>query len=181
MFLLLITTTINNKIYNFLCVDYSMSNNSSLEKKKFLKELVDNQLKDIVPNRRLTYKDLARITTYIESSIFDEDKCCMWNGYITNAKNAKKGTYINFFFRNKKVALHRLLYENLVGPLGDNYYLKFSCENEENKGKCCNVNHMIKYKYNSNGDESTELPDTKKEKKVEKKTPKEEDFVVSFD
>lgn len=127
-----------------------MSDNSSLEKKKYLKELVTNQLKTVPPNRRLIYKDLARITKYIETSIFDENVCCIWDGYVTNAKNAKKGTYINFFFRNKKVALHRLLYENFVGQLGDDYYLKFSCENDENRGKCCNVNHMLKYKYNTN-------------------------------
>lgn len=158
-----------------------MSNNSSLEKKKFLKELIANQLKNVQPNRRLTYKDFARVTKYIETSIFDEDECCIWEGYITNAKNAKKGTYINFFFRNKKVALHRLLYENLVGPLGDDYYLKFSCENEENKGKCCNVNHMIKYKYNSSVDEPESLGESNQEKKIEKKIPKDEDFIVSFD
>lgn len=127
-----------------------MSDNSSLEKKKYLKELITNQLKTVPLNRKLIYKDLARITKYIESSIFDEDKCCIWDGYVTNAKNSKKGTYINFFFRNKKVALHRLLYENFVGPLGDDYYLKFICENEENKGKCCNIHHMLKYKYNIN-------------------------------
>lgn len=154
-----------------------MSDNTILEKKKFLRELVSHQLKNVPPNRRLIYKDLARITKYIESSIFDEDDCCIWDGYVTNAKNAKKGTYINFFFRNKKVALHRLLYENFVDKLGDDYYLKFSCENEENKGKCCNVNHMIKYKYNSNVDEDV---NTKEKVKVKKEFT-EEDFIVSFD
>ena len=121
----------------------------NLEKKKYLRELISNQLKNIQPSRRLLYKDLCRISKYIISSIFDEDKCCLWNGYITNSKNVRKGTYINFFFRNKKVALHRLLYENFVGVLSDDYYLKFSCCDDENKGKCCNINHMIKYKYNS--------------------------------
>lgn len=129
-----------------------MSDNSSLEKKKYLKELVTNQLKTVPLNRRLIYKDLARITKYIESSIFDDNKCCIFKGYVTNAKNPKKGTYINFFFRNKKVAFHRLLYENFVGSLGDDYYIKFTCEDEDNKGKCCNVNHMLKYKYNSNNE-----------------------------
>ena len=119
----------------------------SFEKKKYLKELILYQLKNIPANRRLLYKDLSRISKYIGSSIFDEEKCCIWEGYVTNAKNVKKGTYINFFFRNKKVALHRLLYENFIGSLGDDYYLKFSCEND-NKGKCCNIKHMIKYKYN---------------------------------
>jgi hypothetical protein len=155
-----------------------MSNNTTLEKKKFLRELVSHQLKNVPPNRRLIYKDLARITKYTELSIFDENNCCIWDGYVTNVTNAKKGTYINFFFRNKKVALHRLLYENFVEQLGDDYYLKFSCENEENKGKCCNVNHMIKYKYNSNVDD--EDVNTKKKVKVKKELT-EEDFIVNFD
>ncbi len=128
----------------------------NLEKKKYLRELISNQLKNIQPNRRLLYKDLCRISKYIDSSIFDEDECCLWNGYITNSKNARKVTYINFFFRNKKVALHRLLYENFVGILSDDYYLKFSCDDDENKGKCCNINHMIKYKYNSNDETNSE-------------------------
>jgi hypothetical protein len=123
----------------------------NLEKKKYLRELISNQLKNIQPTRRLLYKDLCRISKYIDSSIFDENECCLWNGYITNSQNMRKGTYINFFFRNKKVALHRLLYENFVGALSDDYYLKFSCD-DENKGKCCNINHMIKYKYNSNNE-----------------------------
>lgn len=119
----------------------------SLEKKKYLSELMNKQLKTVKLSRRLLYKDLQRIVKYIESSIFDENECCVWNGYVTNTKTTKKGTYTNFFFRNKKVALHRLLYENFVGELSDDYYLKFSCD-DEYKGKCCNINHMIKYKYN---------------------------------
>ena len=126
-----------------------MTENKTLETKKFLKELVTNQLKHVESSRRLLYKDLCRISRYIDSSAFDEKKCCIWDGYVTNATNVKKGTYINFFFRNKKVALHRLLYDNFVETLGDDYYLKFSCDDGKNKGKCCNVNHMIKYKYNS--------------------------------
>jgi len=123
----------------------------SLEKKNYLRELILNQLKTIRLSRRLLYKDLQRITKYISSSIFNEKKCCIWEGYITNSKKVNKGTYTNFFFRNKKVALHRLLYENFVDELGDEYYIKFSCD-EENKGKCCNVHHMIKYKYNINAE-----------------------------
>ena len=116
-----------------------------LENKKYLRELINKQIKNIKLSRRLLYKDLDRITKYIKSSIFDE-KCCLWQGYVTNSNKSNKGTYTNFFFRNKKVALHRLLYENFVGELGDAYYLKFSCP-DENRGKCCNIHHMIKYKY----------------------------------
>lgn len=121
-------------------------------KKKILEELITKQLKNIDPERKLFNKDLRRIVKYIDTSIFDDDKCCKWNGYVTNEANSKRGTYVNFFFRNKKVALHRLLYENFVGILGDENYLKFSCDDSDNFGKCCNVNHMIKYKYNNQKD-----------------------------
>jgi hypothetical protein len=157
-----------------------MSNTSSLEKKKYLKELVKNQLKTVAPSRRLINGDHVRLAKYIDSSIFDEDQCCVWGGYITNAKNAKKGTYINFYFRKKKVALHRLLYENYVGELGDEYYLKFSCDNE-NKGKCCNVNHMLKYKYNSTDNDQSELENSKEQEKNAENNVTKEDFIVCFD
>lgn len=121
----------------------------SVDKKKILDELITKQLKNISMERKLHNKDLRRIVKYIHSSIFDENKCCMWNGYVTNETNSKRGTYVNFFFRNKKVALHRLLFENFVGSLGEDYYLKFSCDDNLSEGKCCNVHHMIKYKYNN--------------------------------
>ena len=46
------------------------------------------------------------------------------------------------YFREKKLALHRLLYSNYIGPINDNEYIKFNCKN---KGKCCTINHLIKY------------------------------------
>ena len=81
------------------------------------------------------------------------NNCCIWNGYITNEKNQSKGTYINFYFNKKKIALHRLLYINYVDDVNSNEYIKFSCIN---KGKCCNVNHMKKYIYNKNSCEDIE-------------------------
>ena len=50
--------------------------------------------------------------------------------------------YINFYFNKKKIALHRLLYINYVEDVSPNEYIKFLCDN---KGKCCNINHMKKY------------------------------------
>jgi hypothetical protein len=152
---------------------------NSADKKKILDELITKQLKNVPIERKLHNKDLRRIVKYINSSIFDEEKCCMWNGYVTNETNSKRGTYVNFFFRNKKVALHRLLFENFIGPLGEDYYLKFSCDDNLSDGKCCNVNHMIKYKYNSfqkidetendNGNGNDNDNDNNKQEKPEKK------------
>jgi len=126
------------------------------KKKKIFDELINKQLKNINIERKLFNKDLRRIVKYIDNDIFDDEKCCLWNGYVTNELNSKRGTYVNFFFRNKKVALHRLLYENFVEPLGDDNYLKFSCDNSDNYGKCCNINHMVKYKYNNKCDNNND-------------------------
>ena len=57
------------------------------------------------------------------------------------------------------MALHRLLYANFVGNINDNEYLKFSCDN---RGKCCNINHLVKYIKKSDDDiEISPVIDTK--------------------
>lgn len=123
--------------------------NDSINKSSndFLKELLTNQLKNVNPAKKLNYNDIKRISKFLSSSIFDAEKCSLWNGYITNEKNQSKGTYINFYFNQKKIALHRLLYLNFIGDILNTEYIKFSCQN---KGKCCNIHHMKKYSYNSN-------------------------------
>ena len=145
-------------------------------KKKILNELIDNQLKNIQINKKLNYKDLCRITKYIDSSIFDPEKCCYWKGYVTSEIKTNRCTYINFFYRNKKVALHRLLYENFISSLGIDFYVKFSCNAESHLNKkCCNVNHMVKYKYNH-----TEHSENNEHKKNNKNT-KPIDLIIVFD
>lgn len=114
---------------------------------EIFKELIKSQLSDIPAQWKLNINDMKRICKYIDTSIFDKHECCLWNGYITNINNSNKGTYVNFYFRNKKVALHRLLYSNFVAPLDSSEYLKFNCDN---KGVCCNVYHYEKYKYSKN-------------------------------
>ena len=114
-----------------------------------LKELIKSQIKNIPSSRKLSYRDLTRIVRQINNSIFDDNSCCLWNGYVTNSKPDKnhKGAYVNFYFKKRKVALHRLLFENFKEPIDDDGYLKYTCEN---KGKCCNVNHMVKFSYSTN-------------------------------
>jgi len=114
---------------------------------EIFKELIKRQLTDVPSQWKLNINDMKRICKYIDTSIFDKNNCCIWNGYITNMNNSNKGTYVNFYFRNKKVALHRLLYSNFVAPLDSSEYLKFNCDN---KGICCNINHYEKYKYSKN-------------------------------
>lgn len=126
---------------------------------EIFKELIKKQLPNVPPKWKLNINDMKRICKYIDSSIFNKDQCCIWNGYITNMNNANKGTYINFYFRNKKVALHRLLYSNFVAPLDSSEYLKFNCDN---KGICCNVYHYEKYKYSKSNNQIRREPNTKK-------------------
>jgi len=107
--------------------------------KTLFHELIKKQRLTCKNNRKVSLYDIKRISKNINSSIFDASNCCLWKGYITNKNNINKSKYINFYFRHSKVALHRLLYENYVGNLENNQYIKYSCTN---KGFCCNVNHM---------------------------------------
>ena len=148
-----------------------------------LSELANRQNKNIPVSKRFQYTDLKRITKYLKSSIFDNDECSIWTGYITNLNNASKGVYINFYFRGKKIALHRLLYINFVGNLDNDEYIKFSCHN---KGKCCNINHLIKYKYYNDQVKSDDATNINQSctKKINKKTIDSDimnnDFIVIF-
>ena len=121
--------------------------NNNIDNNIILKELLKKQIKNIPTERKLNYNDIKRISKFLSSSIFNENKCALWNGYVTNDKNQSKGTYINFYFNKKKIALHRLLYINYIEDITGNEYIKFVCNN---KGKCCNIYHMKKYLYNNN-------------------------------
>lgn len=118
-----------------------MDNNALTKREQIINELMVRQIETIPENRKLFYDDMQRILRYITESIFTENECVLWNGYITNEHN-NKGTYINFYFNGKKMALHRILYENYVGELQATEYIRYNCEN---RGKCCNINHMKKY------------------------------------
>ena len=107
---------------------------------KILIELIQNQKKTVINDKKLIYNDLRRISKYLSKSIFGNN-CVLWNGYVTTIKNDDKNSYINFYFNGKKYALHRLLYQNYVGELQDSEYIKFSCQN---KGKCCTIGHFYK-------------------------------------
>ncbi len=103
-------------------------------------KLIKNQKQNISLEKKLTFSDLKRISSNLSNDIFD-DNCSLWNGYVTNLNSKKNNCYISFFYKNKKIALHRLLYINFIGELKDDEYLKFICEN---KGKCCSLNHLVK-------------------------------------
>lgn len=122
-----------------------MSMDDSFSTNELIEEMISNQLHNVPLERRLCYKDISRIANRIDCSIFNDSTCCLWQGYITNINNINKGTYVNFYFKKKKVALHRLLYDNFIERVSSKDYIKFICKN---KGRCCNINHMKKYRKN---------------------------------
>ncbi len=173
----------------------------SSKKKKLLNEMIDKQLKNVSLSKKFTYKDIMRVIKHIDKSIFGK-QCCLWQGFVANAKQ-NKSPYINFYFREKKLALHRLLYSNFVESLSNSEYIKFSCKN---KGKCCTLNHMVKYEKDENNldsdidnsvDESNDnsdinsnisneecnenLDSNDKIDKKSKNNSKQLDFTISFD
>ncbi len=115
-----------------------------------LNELIATQRKDVYYAKKLTYKDLNRIVKYIDKSMFGEE-CSIWKGYVSCPNVDNPNYYINFFFKNKKVGLHRLLYLNFVGDITSNDFIKYTCINQ---GKCCNVNHFVKFSSDKNNEDS---------------------------
>lgn len=111
---------------------------------QIIAEMIRNQLSDIEKTKRLQHTDFKRISKYLNQSIFLPSICTLWQGYVTDRREKNKGSYINFYFNKKKVALHRLLYINFLGNLADDEYVKFKCTN---KGKCCNVYCLEKHQY----------------------------------
>jgi hypothetical protein len=162
----------------------------SSKKKKLLNEMIEKQLKNVSLSKKFTYKDIMRVIKHIEKSIFGK-QCCLWQGFVANTKQ-NKSPYINFYFREKKLALHRLLYSNFVESLSTNEYIRFTCKN---KGKCCTLNHMIKYEKDENINDSDSENDIDNNndnnicnnnidviKNVESnKKSKQLDFTISFD
>jgi hypothetical protein len=119
--------------------NYNIDSKDSISSKnQILVQMLQYQKKNLPYKFRLDIEDLKRIVENIEISPFDENSCCIWKGYITNNDKCK---YINFYFKHRKIALHRLLYINYVCNLDDRHYLKFTCPN---KGICCNIKHIEK-------------------------------------
>lgn len=121
-----------------------MDGNNSL-----FQELITKQRQNCSINKKLSLSDIQRVSKNLNTSIFDCSCCSLWKGYVTNKSKESKTSYINFYFRHRKVALHRLLYENYISSIPDNQYIKYTCEN---KGICCNINHMYTLEENKTKD-----------------------------
>jgi hypothetical protein len=159
------------------------------KKSTILDEMTKNQVKNIEDNKMLSYNDMTRIVKNINTSIFSPTSCCIWTGYVTNVWN-HKSTFINFYFKKRKVALHRLLYNNFIGPISDTEYIKFSCNN---RGRCCNVLHFSKLSKEDIKEESNDSDIIIDDEEIEEENNIEEDdkqprvqldrtaFVINFD
>jgi hypothetical protein len=151
-----------------------------VDKLSILNEMIEKQLKSTPANKKMSFGDLNRMIKYIDRSIFNTEYCCLWSGYVTNSNVVGKVQYINFYFKKRKTALHRILYGNFVKDLGDDEYLKFTCEN---RGKCCNVNHMRKFAYSTRGNnvevkKNEDSDDSDNENDTKSKAS--EEFSISF-
>lgn len=164
-----------------------------MNKNLIFQELIRNQRKNLNADKKLNLSDLKRISSYLNKSIFTEDECSLWDGYVTEIKNSS--AFVNFFFNGKKQALHRLLYYNFINDINDNEYLKFTCCN---KGKCCCINHLVlvkeknkeedigknKGEIETNNEESETKRNNKKIKIIKKEDPPKDkgkkDITVEF-
>jgi hypothetical protein len=118
-------------------IDLSSDPNTIFKDEIFI-ELVNNQLKHIPHEKKLTHSDFKRISYYLTKTIFGKE-CSIWNAPVI--KNNTSQTYVNFYFNGKKYSLQRLLYLNFIGDLTQSEYIKFNCPN---KGICCNITHFYK-------------------------------------
>jgi len=126
-----------------------------MNKNNILFELLNKQLSNIPENNKLTYKDLARILRYIDTSIF-QTQCTLWTGNISDK--------IYFCFKYNKVCLRRLLYINFIGNINDDEEIIVTCKNSES---CCNIGHFKK----------TSIKILEEEKIIQNN----KDFIINFD
>jgi len=99
-----------------------------------LVELINNQLSNIDEDNMLSWSDMHRIVKYTDKSLFGSE-CCLWQGYISFSKIK----YVNFYFKNSKRSINRLLYQNYKGKLHESVYLNHTCNNPDD---CININHI---------------------------------------
>lgn len=110
-----------------------------MEKNQILINMIQKQRKCLPFKFKLEFEDIKRVVNNINNDLFGNE-CCVWNGYVTNGIK-DKAKYVNFYFKHRKIALHRILYINYIGDINEKQYLKFTCQN---KGTCCNINHVEK-------------------------------------
>lgn len=130
------------------------STDSNMNTNYILIQMLQFQRKNLIYKYKLELLDIKRIISNLTVSPFNNNnECCIWNGYVTT--NYNKISYINFYFKHHKMALHRLLYINYIGDINNKQYLKFTCNN---KGICCNLKHITKCIDTENEKSITDTP-----------------------
>lgn len=142
---------------------------NKMNKNNIYQELIQNQRKNLNQDKKLSLSDLKRVSTYLNKTIFS-DECSLWQGYVTEIK--KSSSFVNFFFKGKKQALHRLLYYNFFNDITNSEYLKFTCEN---KGKCCTLNHFLLVK-----DKNQDIENKKENLEINIENKSKKDITVIF-
>lgn len=99
--------------------------------------LMNNQRKNLDGSRFLEYRDLKRLSKYIDEDIFT-NCCSLYKGINT------KNNYMTFYFFGKKVSIRRILYYNFIGEIGSRNYIRMykTCDI-----KCINPFHFILFEY----------------------------------
>ena len=104
-----------------------------------LQGLIHKQSSKVPKNYKLYYNDIIRLNKYLPYNIFDNNNCCIWNGYISEYKNKPQ---INFQLNNNRKPVQRLLYINYINPdIKTKDIIYASCIN---KYTCCSLRHLIK-------------------------------------
>lgn len=107
--------------------------------------LKENQIPNIPNTGKLgpiSYKDMERIVRY--SNINNISECWIWNGTI-NDKKGKGHQHGSFWYNQKYVLIHRLMYHNYVRsvPVFEHNGLRVNHKcSHFNNGKCINPYHM---------------------------------------
>jgi hypothetical protein len=100
-----------------------------------INEILEKQLDNIDEKKKLTYKDILKILTKIDSpSFFNENKCVLW---CKTSNTIKIDNDIN-----RRNIVQRILYQNFVSnDLDRCEFIKYKCHNRQT---CCNINHLYK-------------------------------------
>jgi hypothetical protein len=81
---------------------------------------------------RIKLDEIKRLDKNIYENFFDSPDCVLYHGEVKN-------NYATISFKKKKVSVHRLIYHNYIGHIGNDDKIEFLCDM---KGSCCNINHF---------------------------------------
>ena len=109
---------------------------------RILIEMCVRQRANVQEKYKLSAKEMRRLIQSLEygKSIFGSptDPCVLWTGYMVEKDG--KYQYVNFYIRNKRYSLHRVLYDNFIGSADESKQLKHICSNP---AICCNLGHIV--------------------------------------